>query len=154
MVSEDRKEKFKKLIYKLIIGFIYIIFSIATWDAFEIIVFTILQKFNADTLFNRLIVFIITAIITLSIIVFTQNLDLLADSPKVPTIFGKLKQIFIGMALIILWIAIWDSFEILTDMGLHGRDTDRNRLLFYFFITVITLYIIIDQSQLDLLVWS
>lgn len=103
----SQQKKLSNLIYKIVIGFIFIIFSIASWDAFEIIVDQILGIYNANTNVNRLFVFIIVALITLAIITMTKNLDLLADQPKERTLFTKLKQIFIGIAFIILWIAIW-----------------------------------------------
>lgn len=140
--------------WTIFLGFIFIIFSIASWDAFEILVGMFLSRFWKDTPANRLIVFLFFIVITLIIIIKNSELNLLADDPKHPTLWEKTKQVLVGFAVIILWIASWDAFEILVEYFLGKRDTPANRFKLYLLITLITLYVIVSTKELDLLVWN
>lgn len=138
--------------------FVFIIFAIASWDSFEYLVDFFIGLFGKVTNNKRFVVYILSTIITLSIIIYSGQLELLAMEEKrfKSKFWNQVYQIFVGIMLIILWVAIWDAFEILVTKFLEyiGKNNRDSRLVFYLLVTLITGYIVLSRKQLDIFLIS
>ena len=58
-----------------------------------------------------------------------------------------------GTLLVLFWIGLWDSIEILIDKTLsyYQADNTKNRLLIYFSFIIISLVLLIWNNSIDVL---
>ena len=141
----------KKLLTNLFIAFIYIFFSLSSWRVLELGVDSILTFFKRNTEINQIIIYSVIMTISLLVLIITNRLDLLADERDFGnTILTKGFQIFIGMIVIIFWIAAWDGFDLIIEMFIIN---DVAKLIIYLLLTILTTIILIKEDEMDMLIW-